>query len=130
MKQFRVALVAVIVALVTGCSTSPQLVSERSVEDKVASVTTGRTTMADIQAIFGPPNLKESRFWMYNLADTEFDLVDFKTNVMGRTIAPLPFSVGSNVPTNTRALITVRFNDGGIVKGFEVSRYFSRPYIN
>ncbi|HEY7163528.1 MAG TPA: hypothetical protein VIB79_03110 [Candidatus Binatia bacterium] len=85
--------------------------------------------MTDIQAIFGPPQLKESQFWVYNLSDTEADFVEFKTPLMGRTVSPLPFSLMSNVPTNTRAVITVRFNDAGVVKAFEVARYFSRPYV-
>ena len=130
MKKLSFAFSWIAVCLALGCSTSPTLVSERAVEDKVASVTPGQTTMADVQALFGPAHLKDARFWVYNLSDTEVDFTEFKTPIFGRTITPLPFSLMGNVPTNTRALITVSFNDAGVVKGFEVARYFSRPYIH
>src|ERR1051325_8514732 len=130
MKELTVALIACIFAFAAGCSTSPQYVSQESVEAKIASVMPGQTTMGDVQVTFGPAHLMESRFWVYNFSDTDMDLTEYRTRFFGRSITPLPFSLASNVPTNTRALITFRFNDAGVVKGFEVERYFVRPYIH
>ena len=111
--------------LAHACS-SGQLVSEQTVEEKLAKVTLGRTTMADVEAAFGAPQLKDKRLWAYNLADTSVDFAEVRTPIMPGLIPPLP----ATVPTNTRALITVRFNEAGTVKGLEVSRYFSAPYTH
>jgi len=88
MKLISKVLLALFLSVGIGCSTAPQLVSERSVDDKIANVTVGQTTMGDVQVIFGPPQLKQPLFWVYNISDTEPDFIEFKTPVMGRTISP------------------------------------------
>ena len=123
-KAVRVILLmATVVA--QGCA-SGQLISQQTVEEKLARVTLGRTTMADVEATFGTPYLKEKQFWVYNLADTEPGFTEVKSPVMAGLIPPIP----TTVSTNTRALITARFNEAGIVKGLEVERYFSSPYTH
>ena len=129
MKQIYSILAGFVFIVAIGCSTSPKLVSERSVDEKLASVVVGQTTLPDVQAIFGPPQLKQPLFWVYNISDTEPDFIELKAPIMGHSVSPLPFGFMTDVPTNTRALVTVRFNDAGIVKSLEVARYFSRPYV-
>ena len=41
----------------------------------------------------------------------------------------LPVTAGV-VPTNTRAIVGVTFNEAGVVKAIEVARYFEEPYVN
>lgn len=117
-----------LLALLTtsGCASGPQLVSEQTVEEKLARVTLGQTTMQDIETTFGSPHLREKRLWVYNLADTSVDFSELRTPLMSGLLPPLPF----NVPTNTRALISLWFNDTGKIKGLEVSRYFAAPYTH
>jgi len=108
-----------------GCS-SGQLISQQTVEEQVARVTVGQTTMAEVEATFGNPYLKEKQLWVYSLSDTESGFREVNTRVGAGLIPPIP----TTVPTNTRALITLRFNDAGTVKGLEVARYFSSPYTH
>jgi hypothetical protein len=110
-----------------GCP-SGQLISQQTVEEKVARVALGQTTMAEVEATFGSPYLKEKQLWVYNLSDTEpgFKEVNAPYSVGAGLIPPIP----TTVATNTRALITLRFNDAGTVKALEVARYFSSPYTH
>jgi hypothetical protein len=110
-----------------GCP-SGQLISQQTVEEKVARVALGQTTMAEVEATFGSPYLKEKQLWVYNLSDTEPGFKEFKSpySVGAGLIPPIP----TTVATNTRALITLRFNDAGTVKALEVARYFSSPYTH
>jgi hypothetical protein len=96
----RVVLIATI--LLHGCS-SVQVISEQSVEDKLANIRLGVTTKGEIENLFGTEHGGENLRWVYN------------------------FSTRS---TNTQALITVRFSGSGTVKGLEVARYFKPPFIN
>jgi len=109
-----------------GCAPKTEFVSQQAVEEKVSRITLGQTTMPEVEAIFGVAQLKDARFWAYNMADTTMDFTEVKTRIMPGMIPPMP----TNVPTNTRALVTVRFDEPGTVKGLEISRYFSAPYIH
>ena len=106
-----------------GCG-SPQFVSEQTVEEKLARVRLGQTTMAEVEATFGVADLKDKRLWVYNLADTSTDFAEVKGRLGSGLIPPMPMTVS----TNTRVLLTVRCTEAGIVKGLEVSRYFTAPY--
>jgi hypothetical protein len=123
-KAIRGILLAPLLAAY-GCS-SGQLISQQTVEEKLARITLGQTTMADVDATFGTPYLKEKQLWVYNLADTEPGFTEVKSPVMAGLIPPMP----TTVTTNTRALITLRFTEAGRVKGLEVARYFSAPYMH
>jgi len=125
MTMARKAILLVALLSIQGCS-SGQLISQQTVEEKLARVTLGRTTTADVEATFGTPYLKDKRLWVYNLADTEPGFTEIKSPVMPGLIPPMP----TTVATNTRALITMRFNEAGTVKGLEVARYFSDPYMH
>jgi hypothetical protein len=127
MKHKAIRTILLLALLATfGCASGPQFVSEQTVEEKLARLTLGRTTMQDIETTFGAPNLREKRLWVYNLADTAVDFSELRSPIMSGLIPPMPF----NVPTNTRALISLWFNDSGKIKGLEVSRYFSAPYTH
>jgi len=96
----RVVLIATI--LLHGCS-SVQVISEQSVEDKLANIRLGITTKGEIENLFGTEHGSENLRWVYNL---------------------------STKSTNTQTLITVRFSGSGTVKGLEVARYFNPPFTN
>jgi len=109
---------------VSGCP-SGQSVSQQSVEEKVARVVLGQTTSSEVEATFGSPYLKVRQLWYYNFSDTEPGFKTVNTRIGASMIPPLP----TTVSTNTRALITLRVSDAGIVTGLEVQRYFSPPYM-
>lgn len=113
------------VVLIQGCS-SAQLISPQSVEDRVAQVKLGVTTMSQVEAIFGAPQGAENQRWYYNLSDTAFEITERKT---GRLSGVLPFAPAT-VATNTRAFITVRFAESQKVSALEVARFFDPPYHN
>ncbi|HUK39508.1 MAG TPA: hypothetical protein VLX11_00640 [Candidatus Acidoferrales bacterium] len=124
----RVSIGAILLAAAlaaSGCS-SGELVSSQSVEDKIARVALGQTTSSEVEATFGSPYLKEKRLWVYNFSDTESGFKTVDARIGASLIPPIP----TTVSTNTRALITVRLSDAGIVKGLEVQRYFSSPYAD
>src|SRR5437870_12466183 len=66
MKLFRISVVLGLLA-VQGCTTKAEFVSQQTVEDKVSRLTLGQTTMPEVEAIFGVAQLKDSRFWAYNM---------------------------------------------------------------
>ena len=116
----------VLMALWTqGCASS-EFVSQQAVEDKIARITVGETSTADVETILGPEHSGDRHLWVYNLSDTSFEIAERQS---GRFKGILPI-MPVNAPTNTRALVTVRFTDKGIVKGLDVERYFEAPYTN
>jgi hypothetical protein len=109
--------------LVHGCA-AVQVVSEQSVENKIAKVKLGVTTKADIENLLGNEHGAENLRWVYNLSDSAWEISEQKTG-MGAGIFPL-----SVATTDTRALITVHFTESGTVNGLEVERFFNPPFIN
>jgi hypothetical protein len=129
MVSLRKFIDAVIVAALLcfhGCSTSPEFVSEVQVEDKIARLRLGQSDKSEVESIFGSDRVSDRNFWVYQFADRQFE---FSERPRGAAIGLLPVSAGV-VPTNTRAVVTVRFNDAGILKGFEVARFFEEPFVN
>ena len=112
-------LVAVLFA--HGCA--GQIISEQSVENKLAQVKLGVTTKAEIENLLGNEHRAENLRWIYNLSDTAMGMAGSDERMAGA----LPFRVA---PTNTRALITVRFTESGTVNGLEVARFFRPPFTN
>jgi len=116
----------VLIALWTqGCASS-EFVSQQAVEDKIAKIKLGETSTADLETILGPEHGGDRHLWVYNLSDTSFEIAERQS---GRFKGLLPF-MPVNAPTNTRALVTVRLTEEGIVKGLDVERYFEAPYRN
>ena len=123
-KSIR-SLLLLIALWIQGCG-STEFVSQQSVEDKIARIKLGETSRADVETILGPEHSSERHIWVYNLSDTSFEMAERQS---GRFKGILPI-MPMNAPTNTRALVTVRFSEKGIVKGLDVERYFDAPYTN
>lgn len=118
-------IVILLVGLIQGCA-SVRLVSQQSVEDKIAQVKLGVTTMAEVETLFGTQHGSEDRRWFYNLSDTAFEISERKTGALSGLFPVAP----ATVATNTRALISVRFTDTGKVCALEVERFFDPPFIS
>jgi hypothetical protein len=118
--------VLVLIALWSQGCASAEFVSRQTVEDKIAGIKVGKSTTADVETILGPEHGKDRDFWVYNLSDTSFEIAERRT---GRLSGILPIAP-VNQPTNTRALITMRFSRDGIVTRLLVERYFDAPYTN
>jgi hypothetical protein len=102
-----------------------QTISEQSVEDKLARIKLGITNKTDIENLLGSEHSNEKLRWIYSLSDTAFGFSEHKGGTAGGG-----FPTAGTMPTNTRALVTVRFAESGTVNGLEVARYFSVPFIN
>jgi hypothetical protein len=116
-----VGIFLLVAALFThGCA--GQVISEQSVENKLAQVKLGVTTKAEIENLLGNEHGAENFRWIYELSDTAL-------KISGQTgiLRTYPLTVA---PTNTRALITVRFTESGTVNGLEVARFFNPPFTN
>src|SRR5512147_2794224 len=101
-----------------GCA--GQVISEQSVENKLAQVKLGVTTKADIESLLGNEHGTENLRWVYNLSDTALGIAGQDARMSGA----FPVRVA---PTNTRALITVRFTESGTVNALGVARFFNPP---
>jgi hypothetical protein len=111
---------------VYGCVTSSQFISETTVEDKIARLKIGQTGKSEVEMIFGPEHGFDRNRWVYHFADTQFEI----TRAGQASGSPsLPIAAGA-VPTNTRALVTLTFNEAGILKRIEVARFFGEPFVN
>lgn len=109
-----------------GCTSSPELISEVSVEDKIARLKLGQSDKSEVESIFGVEHGNERNRWTYNFADRQFEIAERR---QGPGLGALPIAAGV-VPTNTRALVTVVFNEAGVVKQIEVARFFDAPFVN
>ena len=108
------------------CSSSPELISEISVEDKIARLRLGQTDKTEVESIFGVEHGNERNRWVYNFSDRQFE---FSERRQGPGLGALPVAAGV-VPINTRALVTVTFNEASVVKRIEVARFFEEPFVN
>lgn len=122
---FKRMMVVLAFALLQGCA-SVQQISQQSVEDKVAKIKLGVTTMSEVETVFGARQGGENQRWFYNLSDTAVQITERKTGLFSGAIPVAPASVA----TNTRALITVGFADDGKVAALEVTRFFDPPFNN
>ena len=111
---------------VAACSGSGQTISETSIEERIAALNVGQSTKADVERILGTGYTTDRNSWAYNFSDTQFDLSERK---QGPGLGIIPVSAGV-VPTNTRAVVSVAFNDSALLKRLEVTRLFDQPFIN
>ena len=118
-------MLAFAIAFLHACA-SVQQISPQSVEDKVAQIKLGVTTMNEVQNIFGAQHGGENRRWFYNLSDTAMEIAQQKTGKLSGVFPVAP----QTVATNTRAMITVGFAEDGKVAAFEVARFFDPPFKN
>ena len=126
LKRGSYALIVVGLLALGGCTTSGQVVSESTMEERIITLRIGQTTKTDVERILGADHSTDRNRWAYNFSDTAFDIAERK---QGPGLGILPISAGV-VPTNTRAVVTVAFNDTGVMKRLEVSRFFDEPFIN
>ena len=103
-----------------GCTTA-QSISEEAVQEKLAKIQVGFTTKREIENLFGKAHITENSRWSYSLSDAALEISQIR--------GPIPITVTST-PTNTRALIGVRFNENETVSGLEIARFFNIPYTN
>jgi hypothetical protein len=126
LKRTRCLHVLILALISYGCVHSPQFVSETTVEDKIARLKIGQTGKSEVEMIFGPEHGYDRNRWVYHFADTQFEI----TRAGQASGSPsLPIAAGV-VPTNTRALVTLTFNEAGILKRIEVARFFGEPFVN
>ena len=126
LKPWSQALTAALLLAIAGCSTSGQMISESAMEERISSLRIGQSTKADVEKILGLEHTTDRDLWAYNFSDTAFDLTERK---QGPGLGILPINAGV-VPTNTRAVVSVAFNDAGVMKRLEVARLFEEPFIN
>ena len=123
-KHLYVMIFAILVC--HGCSTTPEFVSEMSVEDKIARLRIGQSDKSEVESIFGPDHGNDRDLWIYNFDDKQFDIYERR---QGPGLGALPVGAGV-IPTNTRAVVSIRFNEAGITKGIAVARFFEEPFVN
>jgi len=109
-----------------GCNTSPEFVSEISVEDKIARLRIGQSDKGEVESIFGPDHGNDRNLWIYNFDDKQFEIYERR---QGPGMGALPVGAGV-IPTNTRAVVSIRFGEAGIIKGIAVARFFDEPFVN
>jgi hypothetical protein len=96
------------------------------VEDKIAKLRIGESDKSEVESIFGLEHGNDRTRWIYQFADSQFEISE---RPKGPRLGALPINAGT-VPTNTRAVVTLTFNEAGIVKAIEVARFFEEPFIN
>src|SRR5262245_465895 len=88
-----------------GCSTSGQVVSETTVEERIAALRINQSTKTDVERILGLEHTTDRNRWSYNFSDTAFDISERR---QGPGLGIIPVSAGV-IPTNTRAVVSVSF---------------------
>ena len=114
------------ILVLSSCASSAEFVSKVSLEDKVARLRNGQSDKNRVESIFGAEHGDDRSRWIYQFADRQFEI---SSRSQGSGVGMLPVSAGV-VPTNTRAIVAVTFNDAGVVRIIEVWRYFEDPFIN
>ncbi len=124
----RWAHVLIVAALLAagGCTTSGHEISEQSMEERIATLRIGQSTKAEVEKALGLEHRTDRNRWAYNFSDSAFEIAERR---QGPGLGILPISAGV-FPTNTRAVVTLAFNDRGVVERLEVARFFSDPFIN
>ena len=119
-------MIIVATLILYGCNTSPEFVSETSVEDKVARLRIGQSDKSEVESILGSDHGKERNRWTYQFADKKFE---FSERRQGPGLGALPVGAGVS-PTNTRAVVILSFSEAGVVKHMEIARFFEEPFVN
>src|SRR5262245_19741654 len=107
----RLFSVAVLFAI-AACSTSGQVISESTIEERIATLTVGHSNKTDVERILGTGYTTDRNSWAYNFSDTQFDVSERR---QGPGLGIIPVNAGI-LPTNTRAVVSVTFNDSGVLK--------------
>ena len=120
------AMTVAVLLVLAGCTTSGQVISEGNIEERLSALRIGQSTKADVERILGAGYSTDRNRWSYNFSDTAFDISERR---QGPALGIIPVSAGV-VPTNTRAVVSLAFNDFGVMKRLEISRLFDEPFIN
>ena len=127
MRDITIAIATFAVALAAhGCTAATQIISERSVEDKVNRLKIGLSTQREVEAILGTDRSTDGNRWMFHLSDSAFTISEHRQGSFGH-ILPIKAELA---PVNTRAIIAVSFNEAGVINRLEVERFFHEPFIN
>jgi outer membrane protein assembly factor BamE (lipoprotein component of BamABCDE complex) len=126
LKHWSQAVTVAALLAIAGCTTSGQMISEGTIEERITALRIGQSTKADVERILGPEHATDRNRWAYNFSDTAFDISERR---QGPGLGIIPVSAGV-VPTNTRAVVSVAFNDSGVMNRLEVTRLFDQPFIN
>jgi outer membrane protein assembly factor BamE (lipoprotein component of BamABCDE complex) len=126
LKNWSHAVTVAVLLVLAGCATSGQVISEGNIEERLSALRIGQSTKADVERILGAGYSTDRNRWAYNFSDTAFDISERR---QGPGLGIIPVSAGV-VPTNTRAVVSVAFNDAGVMKRLEISRLFDEPFIN
>jgi hypothetical protein len=111
---------------VNGCAAG-QSISQEKLQEKVGKIQVGFTTQKEIENLFGTAHMTENRSWTYSLSDTG---LENSPNIIARGEQRRAIPIPTTMPTNTRALVTVRFNENDTVNALEVAQFFNIPFIN
>lgn len=113
------------VLTVAGCGSS-QMVSEASIDEQLARLKVGQTTRSEVESALGAQRGNDDKRWLFHISDSAFSVGDTRQGWLGRM---LPITAGV-IPTNTRAIIAVSFDDSGVLSRLEVERFFEQPFVN
>src|SRR5574341_2576070 len=94
---------------VSACATSGQVISESSIEERITALRLGQSTKPDVEKVLGLDRSTDGNRWAYNFSDSAFDISERR---QGPGLGIIPVSAGVT-PTNTRAVVTVVFDDQG-----------------
>ena len=116
----------VFIFLLFGCFAG-RSISQENLQEKVGKIQVGLTTQKEIENLFGQPYMTESHSWIYSLSDAG---LENSPNIIRRSEQGRPLPIPMVLPTNTRALVTVKFNDNDTVDALEVAQFFQIPFVN
>ena len=102
-------------------------ISQEKLQEKVGKIQVGLTTQKEIENLFGQPYMTESHSWTYSLSDAG---LENSPNIVPRSEQGRPIPIPMVLPTNTRALVTVKFNENDTVDALEVAQFFQIPFVN
>src|SRR2546422_5682202 len=72
-----ICLQLVVIALLLSlyaCTSSPELISEVSVEDKISRLRIGQSNKSEVESIFGVDHGNDRMRWAYNFDDRQFEI--------------------------------------------------------
>lgn len=123
----RVLLLFAVAAAVAVSACGPsQMVSETSLEERLAGLKIGQTTRSGVASALGTDRGNDDKRWLFYISDSAFSVRANQHKFFGGI---LPVTAGVT-PTNTRAIIMVSFDDAGVLSRLEVERFFEQPFVN
>lgn len=125
-RSWTLPLILLALSPLAACTTSGQQISAQAIEEKISALRLGQSTKTDVERILGAQHSADGNRWAYNYTDSAFDISERK---QGPASGIFPVRAGV-APTNTRAVITVVFDDSMAMKRLEIARFFGAPFVN